>query len=168
MEQDNENLRAALDYSIILQVSHMAWRLGAALRRFWQYHGHVDEGRGWLKAILDLPDKSAEDHTLARAETLHAAGSLARVQGDFAEAHHLLDDSLEIRRRFSDLEGIAVSLDGLGVVMMYEGQYSLAETYLQESLQICRDLGSEAEAIKRINDLGIVAMLQGDYEKAHS
>lgn len=168
MEKDNENLRAAIDYSITLQASHMAWRLSAALWRFWQYYGHVDEGRRWLKAVLDLPDNPKVDSTFARAEALSAAGALARIQGDFVQASCLYEESLALRRKTGDERAIAAALNSLGLLSMLEGKYAEAANYFNESLRLCRKLDIKLEIVRRLNNLGIVAMYQGDYEKARS
>jgi predicted ATPase/transcriptional regulator with XRE-family HTH domain len=166
MEQDNDNLRAALDYSITLKVGHMALRLSAALWRFWEYRGYVEEGRRWLNAVLDLPDIRTEEYDCQLAKVLQAAGALARIQGDFAQASCLYEDSLVLRRKAGDEKGIAAALNGLGLLSMYEGEYDQAAIYLHESLQFCRKFDSKVEIVRRLNNLGIVAMYQGDYEKA--
>jgi len=166
LEHDNDNLRAALDCSIARQASQMALRLGAAMWRFWEYRGYVDEGRRWLKAVLALPGSDGDDDALQRTKVLNGAGSLARIQGDFAQARSLHEESLAIRRKVGDLKGIAASLNSLGVLAMFESQYALAETLLEESLQLCCELGIQTEVVKRLNNLGVVAMYQGDYERS--
>jgi tetratricopeptide (TPR) repeat protein len=165
MEQDNDNLRAALDYTISLQVSHMALRLGAMLWRFWEYRGHVEEGRHWLNRILGLPGIT-EEYAFQRAQVLNAAGALARIQGDFAQAHRLYGESLALRRKSRDEKGIAAALNSLGLLSMHEGKYDQAATYLHESMELCRTLGIKTEIVRRINNLGVVAMYQEDYEQA--
>ena len=168
MEQDNDNLRAALDYILALQASEMALWLGAALGRFWEYRGQMDEGLRWLKAILALPGLNTDEYSLQRARVLNGAGSLARIQGDFAQARRFYEESLAIRRKTLNMPGISASLNSLGVLAMFEGKYTLAETHFQESLQICLELGIQAEVVKRLNNLGVVAMYQGEYEKARA
>jgi len=166
LEQDNDNLRAALDCSIARQASQMALRLGAAMWRFWEYRGYVDEGRRWLKAVLALPNSDGDEDALQRTRVLNGAGTLARIQGDFAQARSLHEESLTLRRKAGDLAGIAASLNSLGVLTMFEGKYALAQTHLEESLQLCCELGIQLEVVKRLNNLGVVAMYQGDYERS--
>jgi tetratricopeptide (TPR) repeat protein len=168
MELDNDNLSAALEYAIHLHDSRMALRLGAAVWRFWQYRGHVDEGRRWLKLILDLPDITAEDDISCRGKVLQAAGALARIQGDFTEAQRFYEKSLALRRQSGDVKGVAAVLNSLGLLSMGQGKYAEAAACMEESLQICRQLDIQSEIVMRLNNLGVVAMYQGDYEKASS
>jgi tetratricopeptide (TPR) repeat protein len=166
MDRENDNMRAALDYSIALQDSQMALRLGAAMWRFWECRGFVDEGRRWLDAVLALPDPGAEAYALQRARTLNAAGALARIQGDFLQAQRFHEERLALRRKAGSSAGISESLNSLGVLAMFQGQYARASTYFEESLELCREFGSNAEIARRLNNLGVVAMYQGEYERA--
>ncbi|MGE5249166.1 MAG: ATP-binding protein [Bacteroidota bacterium] len=168
MERENDNLRAALDHSLALQDSQTGLRLGAAMWRFWECRGFVDEGRRWLSAVLTMPDCDSEEHALQRARTLNAAGALARIQGDFSQAHRFHEESLALRRRAGDIPGISESLNSLGVLTTFEGQYAAASAYFKESLQLCRELGRKAEIARRLNNLGVATMYQGDYEQSRS
>jgi len=166
LEQENDNLRAALDYSINQHSTLLALRLGAAIWRFWNYRGFTAEGRYWLKKVLALPKSESSEDLLYRERVLHGAGILARIQGDFAEARNLYEESLVLQRNANDLSGVAIALNNLGVVAMFESQYALAEMHFQESLQLNRELGKPTEITKQLNNLGVLAMYQGDYEKS--
>jgi len=166
LEQENDNLRAALDYSINQRSTLLALQLGAAIWRFWNYRGFIAEGRYWLKKVLALPKSESSEDLLYREIALHGAGILARIQGDFAEARNLYEESLVLQRNANDLSGVASALNNLGVVAMFEGQYALAEMYFQESLHLHRELNKPTEITYQLNNLGVLAMYQGDYEKS--
>lgn len=167
-EQENDNLRAALDGVISLKDGRSALRFGRGMLLFWEHRGLITEGRRWLSAILELPVEESEENLLARAGTLSGAGLLARIQGDFGAAYSFHEGSLAIRRRFGDINGIATSLNSLGILNMFEGRYEQAENYFQESLEIYQELDDKKQVANKLNNLGVIAMCQGQYEKASS
>src|SRR5687767_4105028 len=52
LDEEHDNLRAALGWAIERRQGEVAMRLGGALRRFWNLRGHSDEGRRWLTQAL--------------------------------------------------------------------------------------------------------------------
>jgi predicted ATPase len=47
LEQEHDNLRAALDWALEQKASEIAIRLSGALWRYWSMRGHLSEGRRW-------------------------------------------------------------------------------------------------------------------------
>ena len=78
LEQELENLRAALSWLIGQEEGELALRLCAALWWFWNIRGYWSEGWRWLEAVLGLPQ--AQARTAKRAKVLH----------DFLEVSHRL------------------------------------------------------------------------------
>src|SRR5262249_1510379 len=89
LERDSANLRAVLTREVDRK-SGIALAIVANLWRFWQCHGHYEEGRKWLEIALesDLDTSGVEPSVRAKAHS--GAGALAWNQGDFeaAEAHY--------------------------------------------------------------------------------
>src|SRR5262249_54430928 len=56
LEADHDNLRQALRWLIDRRAAAAGMRLATALRLFWLVRGFRREGRGWLAALLALPD----------------------------------------------------------------------------------------------------------------
>src|SRR5437764_1507257 len=96
LEQEHDNLRVALDWALqqdedtneTQRRMEIALRLAGALRRFWQMHGHLNEGQTFTEKALSASEGilvSAQ----ARAKALIAAGTLASIQNDYdrTEAH---------------------------------------------------------------------------------
>ncbi len=164
LDQDHDNLRAALDWAIAQSLTEIALRLSTAAWPFWWRRGYVSEGRRWLNAVLSLPGDGVAD--LLRAKAFHAAGALARVQSDFDSAKQFHQQALILRRRVGDHKGIAASLNSLGIPLMFEGHYAEAEVLFQESLNAYRELGLKAPALMPLNNLAVTVMYQGDYERA--
>src|SRR3984893_16562101 len=56
LEEDHDNLRAALDWAVASKDAHSAMELSAGMWRFWQMRGHLHEGRRRMDDVLALPD----------------------------------------------------------------------------------------------------------------
>src|SRR5438034_150387 len=98
LEQEHDNLRAALRWLMEREEIEMALRLGGALYQFWITHGHVSEGRQWLEGILW--SNSTETVSLpVRAQALTRAGMMACMQGNYSRAEVLCQESLELFRK---------------------------------------------------------------------
>jgi predicted ATPase/class 3 adenylate cyclase len=155
LEEEYENLRAGLDWSLIEAGSGGSLRLCGALHQFWVVRGHHSEGREWC--LRALGKTGAEERTSERAKALNVAGVLARRQGDYPAARALGEESLAIQRRLGDRRGMASSLHNLGNVAMRQGDIASARALYEESLAISRELGDWTGIASSLNDLGNVA-----------
>jgi tetratricopeptide (TPR) repeat protein len=72
---------------------------------------------------------------------LHAAGTLAYIQGDYSAAWALLEEGLATRRQLGDRKGIAHTLNNLGILTRQQGDFASARALHDESLAIRRELG---------------------------
>ncbi|MFL5732491.1 MAG: tetratricopeptide repeat protein, partial [Chloroflexia bacterium] len=75
------------------------------------------------------------------ARALNGAGALAALQGDYATARSMYEESLAISRELGDKRGIAVSLGNLGNVAYGQGDYAIAHSLYEGSLALMRELG---------------------------
>lgn len=103
LDQDHDNLRAALGFSLDASDGETALRLAGALWRFWWMRGYLDEGSAWLESALRYADQAAPP---TRARALHGAGKLTRERGEFEQSVELTAASLRLahqRTRFPDL-----------------------------------------------------------------
>ncbi len=143
LEQEVENLRAALDWLITSKEVELALRFCAALGRFWRLYGYWSEGRRWLEAALGLP--TIVSPTAARVRALYAAGDLAYYQDDNSEAHRLLEESVQLSRTLGENKTLALALGTLGVLMHVPATHTVAHAMLEESEKLCRVPGSSWE-----------------------
>jgi len=164
LEQEHDNLRAALEWSLAEAESEGALRLCATLWRFWMTRAHLSEGRAWCARVLAKP--GAEEGTPERAKALQTAGVLAFYQADYPAAQARNEESLAIRRQLGDRNGIAASLNNLGNVASSQGKFASARTLYEESLAIKRELGEPKYIAITVSNLGIVALQQGDFAAA--
>jgi predicted ATPase/class 3 adenylate cyclase/uncharacterized protein HemY len=163
LEQEHDNLRAALTWTREQSEGEWGLRLAGALQLFWEIHGHLSEGRQWLETLL------AREHPAApavRAKALRGAGVLERFQGDYSQARVLLKESLALYREQENKAGIANSLGQLGSLARFQGDYSQAKVLLEESLALFRELGDKFGIAWMLSNLGILARFQGDYSQA--
>ncbi len=164
LEDEHENLRAGLEWSLVEAGSKGGLRLCGALQRFWWTRGHLTEGRQWCTRVLCKA--GAEKRTRERAYVLNAAGVLSFDQSDYPAARALHEESLAIRRELGDRSGIAASLNNLGSVVHNQGDYPAARALHEEGLAIRRELGDRSGIASALNNLGNVAVNQGDYPGA--
>ena len=166
LEDEHENLRAALNWSLVVAGSDGGLRLCGALQRFWATRGHLSEGRGWCARFLGRAE--GEVRTPARAKALNTAGVLAQLQADYPVASTQHEEGLAIRRQLGDQSGIAASLNNLANVFAQRADYSSAKTLYEESLAIRRQLGDRSGIAASLDNLGAVAHAQGDFVSART
>jgi non-specific serine/threonine protein kinase len=165
LEQEHENLRAALRWCVEHGRVEQGLRLGASLWRFWHIRGHLSEGREHLAAVLALARAGmpAGSRTAALAGALNGAGVLALRQGDYAAARSLLEESLAIRRDLGDRREIANSLGNLGMVAKAQGDRVRSRSLHEESLAMRRALGDQWGIAMSLQNLAEEAHDQGEY-----
>jgi tetratricopeptide (TPR) repeat protein len=168
LEEEHDNLRQALTFYMEdtegAQAGEKGLRLAAALQRFWSTRGHLSEGRERFGVLLAHP--KGQERTKARADALNSAGTLAWMQGDYAAARILLEQSLELFRELGNKGGIALSLINLGTVAKEEGEYAEARVLLEQSLAIRRELRDKQGIAVSLLNLGTQLVEQSDYPAA--
>jgi tetratricopeptide (TPR) repeat protein len=167
LESEHDNLRAALEWCLEDEEGVEAGlRLSGALSVFWQTRGHVSEGRAGSAAALSR--LGTQERTKARADALSGAGILAHMQGDYAPARSLFEETLALQREIGDKSGIAVSFMNLGIVASDQGEYDSARSLYEESMALHQELGDKHGMAASLVNLGIVARQQGDTTSARS
>ncbi len=164
LDQEMENLRAALGWLIEQKEMEPTLRFCVALWRFWYIRGHWSEGRDWLKRALQMTQDAPP--TVARARALYCAGELAYHQDDEAIARPLLEESVAICRSLGAQRELASALGLLGVLLVAQGDVTVAQPLLKESEVLCRTLNSIWELSYLLPKLGNMAARQGDLAEA--
>jgi predicted ATPase len=151
LEQEHDNLRAAINWATETDRAAMAMHLCASLWRFWQMRGYLAEGRERTERALALPH--AQDHPAERQVALEAAGGLAYWQSDGRAAERFYRESLDLARDAGDASGEANALYNLTFAAVYaDGSSPMAggeraREYALEAREIYRRLGDRhAEA----------------------
>jgi predicted ATPase len=172
LEQDHNNLRAAMHWSLEqargdeeVYRNETALRLGSALRRFWMMNGHISEGRSFLEQAL-----KARRVLVAplRAKALLAAASLAVYVDDYDEAESLCEESLALCRELEDKEGIAFSLYLVGPAASTRGNPALARMRTEEALALFKEVSDKDGIAWSLNNLAWFVSEQGEYARAQA
>jgi predicted ATPase/class 3 adenylate cyclase len=166
LEEEHDNLRSALEWSVVDAGADGGLRLCGALQGFWTTRGHLSEGREWCRRALEKVESGQRMEE--RARVLNAAGELAYYQGDFPAARARHEESLAIKRELQDRSGIAASLNSLGNVAYEQGDFVSAQALYDESLSIARELGDRWYIANLLNNLGSVALDQGNVAAARA
>jgi predicted ATPase/Tfp pilus assembly protein PilF len=167
MEQEHDNLRAALEWSKTAPgADEICLRLAGALGLFWEVHGHFSEGRERLSAVLST--KFAQGGTAARARLLARAAELAYRQSDYPATSLLAQESLEIYRKLGEQQGVASMLIKLGNAATERGSYTAASRFLEEAVAIWGKLEDKHGTARALISLGWVALRSGDHDLANT
>jgi tetratricopeptide (TPR) repeat protein len=166
MEQEHDNLRAAIAWYSTAEHAEDHLRLVAAMAMFWKLRGYLVEGRRRLEEALSRPDAAAT--TPGRAWALRAAGVLAGEQGESETARPLYEESLAITRALGRDDESAHCLNNLGNVAKNCGDLASARAFLEEALSMHRTVGNSTGEAIAVYNLGALAYESGDYDLARS
>ncbi len=179
LEEEHDNLRAAMGWCIEKEEAEVALRLSGALARFWYRRGHITEGRKWLDLALATAERRlqlADELTIEGsksmievwAKALNGAGILASIQGDYGGSRSRFKMSLVLARKLGDKQSIVNTLHNLGTGLQEQGDHVSARSMHEESLMLRRELGDKRGVAMSLNNLGIILKEQGDYARARN
>jgi predicted ATPase len=165
LDDEVNNLRAALNWTIDRGDAEMGLRLAGALWPFWRIRGHIRDGRAWLERVLALPRASTAPPAV-RAQALGGLGNLATNLGHYSEAQTRLEECLALQRELSDPRGIAAALHSLALVAQHQNAYDRSAALFEQSLLLAREQGDDLASVISLNGLAIAAQAQGDIGRA--
>jgi predicted ATPase len=158
LEEEHANIRAALRWSLAYDAG-VAARLGAAIRYFWVFQGHLAEGLALSQDILRLCDRAP---SAVRGNLLSMAGNLAKFQGDYETARRMYEEGLSDGRSAHDLRQVSLSCRGLGGLAYEQGDYPTAREFEEEALDAARQSNDRFGIARSLSMLGDLARSQGD------
>jgi predicted ATPase/transcriptional regulator with XRE-family HTH domain len=164
LEQEHDNLRAALAWCQAAGRIELGLRVVIALRLFWDEHGHLQEGGIWLEAAL--APSSVDVPGSLRAAALNSAAIVSSALGEYTRAQELAEQSLALFRADEIPEGIAWALDRLGDLAMMHDNTARASVLAEESLALHQELCDRWWIANDLAKLGQIAHRQGDNARA--
>jgi predicted ATPase len=161
LEAEQDNLRAALRWTLSSQEAEMGLQLVGALLAFWRVSNQDHEGRSWCEQVLAQPGAKAQ--TAARAKALLAAGAMTMFQGYLPEAQRLLEESIAIGREVGRAakRNLAHALTVLARVALLQGNLGAARKLAEESVRLFQEVGEAWGTALALNFLG-TAILEMD------
>jgi tetratricopeptide (TPR) repeat protein len=164
LEDDYDNLLAALKWASNSGHPETGLVLGAAIFRFWAIR-HPREGSEWLAKLLSLGG-AVEPQVRARA--LNAAGNLAQEQGDLQQAAMLHEACVRIWSGPDNPRERSMALNSVGGVLIELGQYAAARANFEESLELRRAEGDPRRVAVALANLAELHRRMGDLARAAS
>ena len=143
LENEHDNIRAALDLFEDGREGELFLRLAAAMWRFWQLRYHRAEGSRMLRAALQADRRPSA----ARASALNGAALLTLESGDGAAAMPFAEEALALNESFGDAWGIAFSKFLLAGAISDQGDFARSLPLFEESAQLFQDMGDENYAL---------------------
>jgi predicted ATPase/class 3 adenylate cyclase len=176
VQDEQGNIRAALDWASHNRDAETALRLAAAVWRFWQIRGQLHEGAERLADALAVD--GADRLIRARAKALEAAGGIAywRARLDESERHY--ESALQLNRQLDDKSAIARSLYNLAFPRLMDLSPTAVQAdptvtdrsreLLAESLQLYRELDDQHGVANGLWALGTSRFLVNEREQSLS
>lgn len=166
LDEELDDIRAAMEWSIHSRQATKAFRLSAALYYFWYNRSLL--GREWKEQLDDaLPLLEVMERSPARAKALNAMGFLYWADVIPVNPRGKLEEALSIGNELGDKLIIAQSLCNLGLISMTEGRYRDAHFFFRRSLDLFQELGfRNKEYIWSLTFLGDVVFHLNDLDAA--
>jgi len=165
LEQERDNLRAAMRWLLERGELEKAARLGWAVWLFWGIRGHFAEGRQSMEQALSAEGSVAMPAS-ARAKALYVAGMMANYQGDHSSAELLLEESLGLFRELEDKLGSAYALSNTGFAALGQGQHQRAVTLIEEAVHLFLEVEEKWGAAMMFGFLAVARRDRGDPGRA--
>ena len=163
IEDEHDNLRAALAYALESGAGAHALRLVVGVRRFWQIHGYLAEGRQSIRSALTATEGM---HSELRAKAFNMLGILAGEQGDFDAAHGDFTSAAEEARAVGATRALSSALVNLGNISFFSGDLDAARDLYRESIEHFEALGDlRGQALAREN-IGLLSLTADDAAEA--
>jgi predicted ATPase/DNA-binding SARP family transcriptional activator len=163
LDQDLDNLHAALAWSAAAGEIELEVRLAVAARWYWALKGHLGEARRAFEGIFE---RTADAPPELRALALVHGAIFPLRQGDTARAAALLQESLDLYRGLGDEEGIARATAELGGVAIAEQDLDRAAALYAEAVPLFRSQGKLSRLAASLGNLGTIAHMRGDLATA--
>ncbi|MFN0185686.1 MAG: tetratricopeptide repeat protein [Aquabacterium sp.] len=164
-EAELDNLRAAMALALAGGVDTViAVKFAVAVQGFWALRGYATEGRAYVRAALALPSIQSSD--MGQAHALYVGAALAAVQCDHADARHLLEACLALRRRIGRPVDIAATLSTLSLACLQGGDPDGADEAEHEALRIFGEQGDRYGQAIGLLHMAQIDLYRGDDDAA--
>jgi predicted ATPase/DNA-binding CsgD family transcriptional regulator len=143
LNREEDNLRAALEWSIQREQPELGLRLATAAFSRWLYSGHYVEGNNWFERLLELPDAAGARQAYAMGLTID--GLILVLLGEYARAQARAEQACEEHRSRDDSWGLGAALMVLGEVALQRGDLMQADALHSDAARHMHAAGNPAE-----------------------
>ena len=164
LEDENDNIRTALDFLETSGSGDSMQRLCGAIWRFWLIRGHIAEGRRRLEAALEADSRA----TVARGRTLNGATVMASESGDRGAARRHAEEAVDLHRVIDDPWGEAISLGLLGSVHAVQRDFEGAQRLFEAALERHRRDGDDHRVLVAMDNIARMRDELGDVSGARA
>jgi predicted ATPase/DNA-binding SARP family transcriptional activator len=166
LENEHDNLRAALAWCVSKRNTEAAVRLLSALSWAWFVRDRASETSSWFNQIRRLPQIETYPELLAKLLTL--MGEQCTFMGDFHSAKSLLEESQTIWLTLSNSgkQGLAKAIDGLGSLAALQNDSRTAQAFFEQSFKSYEEHRNEWGMALVTCHLAGIAISQGDLVEA--
>ncbi|MFL5760008.1 MAG: ATP-binding protein [Thermomicrobiales bacterium] len=162
LDQEHDNIRAALKWLLARGHGEPALRLAGALWPFWLERGHLTVGRRWLSEALDLPIEPATAEQGRRVKALVGAARLAIDQAAYDEAETYSAQAVVLAREGQSRAGLMNALNTQGLLERERGDYQKASSCHEDALAVAQELEDQLGMADALTGLAYTAMFTGD------
>jgi len=163
LDQDHDNLRAALDWFESTGEIQSALRIGGAVWEFWCLRGHGLEGFRRLEDLLGADQQPG----ITRARALNGAVHLApKVLQDAGSYRRRAEQALALHRDLGDAWGLALAEFQAGMAFTVEDDYAAALPHMEKGVRRFREVGDEHRALQATRMLAWCHEKLGDTARA--
>lgn len=167
LENEDNNLRAALEWSLEDGDLELGLRLVATLRDYWVMSGRFIQAEGWIQRALA---KSSAAAPSLRIGVLITAGFVLYFSAQHRTRQvQFLEEAIALARKLDDQLNLARALVFLGITFVGQpAEYQRALSLVDEGLTIFRRLEYKSGIAQALNILGELRRANGDDEGAQA
>jgi non-specific serine/threonine protein kinase len=168
LDDEHDNIRAALAWSLEQQRIELGLRIANALFRFWDARGYMREANIWYERLLCYADDKVPLAVRSRALTF--SSFVAHFLGDEETTNSRAQEAVTLCEAAGEESKplLAFALSGLVSAAEVEGDLLTAYTILERVIALCRDLDDRPTLGMSLYSQGKAAIALGDYHLARA
>ena len=161
LEQEHDNLRAALEWCSDRAKTEWALRLTLALAYFWWVSGRGREQLPHYERALELSEEAGDQlrDSPLRGELLMRLAEGAYFRADTERSSDHCEQAVALFRRLGDESRLAISLN---MAARCQSDYHRRRSLLEEGLALSRKTGDLDMVSMDLSELGLLELVQGD------
>ncbi len=160
LEREHNDLRAVLRWGGREGSDpYLAQALAGALFWFWNFRGHLVEGRRWLEESLEFSD----DRGRCRAQALYGAGTFAFLQGELAPADQKLEASAALWQEVEEPNSLGYVFTVWSLTKLFLGDAAKAQQLAERGVALFEQEADPWGLALANNDLSVVLTARGDH-----